>query len=72
MRISWGKSILLEMELLKNGAPSLNVRVPSLLRIPDFRTKKNGGRFSVFLASGGIGFSSVDYFGKFMMCSNYL
>jgi hypothetical protein len=33
---------------------------------------KNGGCFSVFLASGGMGFSSVYYFGKFMMCSNYL
>ena len=42
MRISWDKSILLEMELCKNGAPSLNVHVPRFLRIPDFRTKKTG------------------------------
>ena len=72
MLISRHKWVFPNLELLKTGSPSLNVRVPSLPRIPDFRTKKTGDVSVSFLASGGMGFSSVDYFGKYMMCSNYL
>ena len=54
MRISRHKLVFLNFELLKNGAPSLNVHVPRFPKIQDFRTKKRG-TFQCFFSIWGYG-----------------